>query len=658
MWDLLPAELLEKVFYYLSNHSVIHCQLTCKQWAKIAQPHLYKEVTLSTLNIEKFKRTILSSTNNNTIGMLVKKINLINEDNALFDPLRYGEYFNVIPTLSVQCPHVESLNVSKTSFSFWLDLNNARDNNYWPRLKEIPYPMEVDGIYYYTKMVLGLRGSIKNILLCDQLNYVENAIIIDDNRQHSHSSLYRSEYVLLKRELSSFLHLTKLIIRVHTNESIQDFDSVFEDCPLLKNLSVTLYYFDPAKHVEGEEEAGNDEEEEPCLTDIVPRPNVAILDFISTIHSSKDYLYIMYKFPSLRRLYINFGCDERTTRLVKRSRPMLSKQLIKNLLNYIIKIEDCRLDNIYTSNFTETVYHLMTTAGENVIYSPLEIIYENDNLNEIHHEDAAYLRLCTIKKELDNKTLPFQELNTTNKQKKSVHFTIVFKADTDEFALPHVNLLNEIGHTTSLIRLELDMKQKRACRFMADNTDFINMISGYYLDHLFRTCISLKYLVLRGAFLLDCDPNTDISQSIEHLILSHCRIHPPVLYQLSIRLPLLKTITLDCWEFVTVDGRNSTEYIEQFLMVDMPYTSLNTIRWISDDKKKSMGNVFYLRICTMIKEVYYRGDRSELHTTSAQAYRQSMSRETTMTFCIRCKDIKVFSLYHKGFHMDYQLVSQ
>ncbi|KAI7897887.1 uncharacterized protein BX663DRAFT_526811 [Cokeromyces recurvatus] len=648
MWDLLPAELLEKVFNYLSYDSISQCQLTCKQWAKVAQPQLYKQVTLSTCNIEKFKHTIQSS----AIGMLVKKINLNNKNNSLFNPLQYGEYFNVIPTLSVHCPFIESFNISHTSLSFWFNFKNARDSNYWPRLKEIPYPMEANEIEYYTQIALGLRDSLESLLLCDQLSYAED----------NHLSLYRAEYDALKKELSSFHRLKKLFIRMHTHESIEDIDSVFEDCLSLKILNVNLYYSNPTTTttitISTSHPLPFEEEEEMCFTHIVPSPTIFSLELNSVIHTNRVYPYIMHKFPSLRRLYVNVACDDRTRQLMRLTKPKFSKEFIEHLYHYISNIEDCYLDNLHVSNITETIYHwLMTARRDN--NRTLRIMYENDRLNEVHHENATHLRLYTTK---EDETVDFQENNHPLEREgmMMVKLAVIFRADVDEFSLPHIELIDKIGHTSSFTTLDLDMKQKRVCRFMADNNnDFLNMISGYYLDHLFRTCTSLRTLILRGAFLLDCAPNTDTSQSIEHLILSRCRIHPPVLYQLSIRLPLLKTLSFYCWEFVTVDGRNSTEYIEQSLMVDMPYSSLHTIRWISDDdQRRNMADVFYLRVCTIRKESYYRGDQNRLYLTSAQAYRHSMSRETTMTFYIRCKDIKIFSLYHKGFHTDYELINQ
>ncbi|KAI8979046.1 hypothetical protein BDF20DRAFT_835112 [Mycotypha africana] len=732
-WQNLPVEILRKIFSNLSTEAK-ECQLTCRHWYEEARKRLYYSVKLeSTFQATLFVRSLISSTvehkqsseylqdqqgygenhqqevtmsfirntnfakarrpryhkeqklleeeSKDIVGKYVRRLYL----KHIFSPhLRHWDAYDVLSNLVTYCPYTEEVILLDKPFrNFWVKLMSVRYEGYWQCLKRVSYPYRENEIEFYLLAILACRHTIEDILLCDQLT----------NRPRGDADyIYEKEYYQVASKLHEFTNLKTLTVKRHTHESIMKFNDMIDACPLLTELSITLY---------------NSRSMQPIVSfqnyshpnNFMERKQISYLK-LETVLSQDVLSYIMKKFTSLRCLKLNMECDEANVGWMRKLHTNYNIDLIDQFIDYLRSITSYGIDHLYIRNIEDMLCRCHIGKEHT-----LEIRYDHDTKR--HDEE-----------DMDNK--PRHRFRLVKEEEESSSLATVFYPAC-HVDLPHIKIVDKCGEHLEL--LTLDMRQwsnynyTRIQRLLAgqrstspnatsvsvstlphvntlpnneshespeemrqqnqEASGMDQIMYNYHLDRLFRACTSLKRLNLIGLFLLDFDPYLSINQSIEHLSLHLCYIYIPIFYQLSVRLPQLKSLTVNGWYFVEPDGKAHIQTHHNF-QIDMPYTAFEQISWLGGTKANTDSNnnndndfsipgsnisnsnnncyakkYFYLKVSTLTVEKYLKLDNHVIQLGSPEEFRRCLQNDQILTFHIRCKSLKKFTIKYYQFKRSY-----
>jgi hypothetical protein len=590
-WANAPNEILFKIFNHLPSSGVRQCQLTCHGWSEAGQKTLYTVIHLSTANqATSFAHTIVGSPA--MPGGHVRELDLGN----VFTPhLNLWDSLDLFTKLVENCPNVEVVSLVKPFPSFYARLLYEYYDGHWRSLTSIPHPKAGTDIECYNYVIVALRDTINEITLCDQLTY------------STMENVYKVQYNALARRINEFVELKVLKIKTHTNKCLSEFDTMIDDCPDLTSLDVTLFALEPY----------SPSNQQIDYKEIERNSRICRLDIDAVLHPDTIFKYIYEKFTGLKVLNINPACDKRTLHLMEQSKLTIKDENLVYLCNLIAKLPSYTISNLYIENVVAVLRMIM----EKVIDCELKIKYVDEGL--MTQEPNARLNLC----KKDTRSNPYIEL--------------LFPAKDRAQVLHHSQLLEEIGG--KLKALTINMKHKCKSVTEIQNSYLLDMVKGYHLDHMFRTCPSLGYLTIEGAHFVACNPNVGINESIETLHLVGCRLSPFTFYQFSVRLPSLKALVIDGSAFPTAStGR---EKQQNKLLIDMPYSSFEKIHFLSEKIPKEG---IYVKVCTMTSEKYFKGSYDGLQLISAKLF-NSLQLNVTKRFEIRCRNIKCLSFRKKTF---------
>lgn len=85
-----------------------------------------------------------------------------------------------------------------------------------------------------------------------------------------------------------------------------------------------------------------------------------------------------------------------------------------------------------------------------------------------------------------------------------------------------------------MTRLRLEFEDDELKWFSKrDRLGAYTMATGYFLDHIFKYCPNLSHLSLQDRYLIYCNPNMSVTDSITELFLGYVTLGMSILLALS-----------------------------------------------------------------------------------------------------------------------------
>lgn len=607
-WSNLPEEVLLIIFNsndetspledkkLLEKSDIFQCELVCRNWKSPAQRANYTSLTVDNHNIENLITALTNS--QDSPGKFVKELFLPNSANNY----SWKQYLSTMVDIF---PFIDTLEVHEPNENFYSALISINNTSKWNYLKNLQFPNNDLDLEMYAHCAIKYRNSLEYLLVCDKIQFIQA------NEGNINSELY---FNLLK-ELGNFSKLKELTIKRHANDSLESFDKIIEKCQKLRKLDIGIYpEFDHRITT-----ADTD------LSQVIPRPNIKTLDGLCVIQDDNTLLYIMHKFPCLQDLFINHSwrddSEENDGWIVTTSR--ITPNILTKFISFITPIPSCAVTISIKIPLVVDALEEYTRVMSSKLFGFLSIGYAYTSILDPLLEQHAKLTM---------------HRTTEYKNNQSHEFFIDYNSIADN--LPHLNVIERSGSSLAELtyRMNFDRVSKETHRKAYD------MIYGYFLDHIFSHCSSLRKLRLSSTKILDCNPTPSLNTSISHLVLLNCYIGKNVLSQLSERIVSLKRMIIVRCKLENPHNGLNTRYYH----VDMPNTAFDTIRIKSEHTISLIGvklnrgshDEYYKLLFDPTTHNYHAAVKS-----TRFAYELMSDYEKNMKVYVRCKSIDKIQLF-------------
>jgi hypothetical protein len=559
-WDILPAEIIAKIAKEIESHQDIkQFQLTCKNWAPLAQQQLYADIELVTEHqLRAFTENI---TSNPSLGLFVERLRISTVSHLFrfmdyyagttYTPSRQEFYFanwdeycakprDYFAKLTEYCPNVRQiLDTRGFGERFWKLLIRTLQEGKWNQVHLIEPPTASSGnLVYYGKAVWEIRDRLTELQISDELHQ-----LVAWHGQDMGSSHSVAEKILAFPKVQNLT-----LMKEERCSYIYNFNEYIDNCVSLKRLTVHC------QHLDEDSEEDIMFKEHRILSNIFTikqQHAVKKLDIVLSLINNDTLAYIVRKFPSLSAL-----------RLIhyKSLKTECSYEINRQFLEYASKIPFIQIKYLEMKNMCEL---LPITFKDRIKYGKRETIFEieycspprNRNRNfRIEEERNYFNHRCRI-----------DALSIWDNDKNSTCNIDIF-LDVPEYycgsALPHVTLIENLGNEITSLQLKCQTKTGM----------FTNIARDYFLDHILANCFQMERLNLDGAFLVHCSPTLPVKKHLNSLVLYNCDIYPGLFKELSPLLPSLGSLQLDRCRFISEDGEQLQNQF--YFVMSMPHTSV------------------------------------------------------------------------------------
>ncbi|KAI8092325.1 uncharacterized protein B0P05DRAFT_525806 [Gilbertella persicaria] len=464
----------------------------------------------------------------------------------------------------------------------------------WKYLNMLQYPFDDKEIESYNYTVLAIRDTVKQLMICDSLS-------------NAAPNFHTNQFSMMMNKLNEFKQLNKLDIRNHTNSPLTELDSMLDKCVQLEDLSITLHPIDLAS------EPFSQETSQVNVKKLKPMKSVKQLTLNMLLNSQDALPYVMYKFPNAKHLNINYFYVFSQLGVEQEPKPFYTTEFLRAFSAYLQQMESVHIDDIQAQNLLDVVRCLQANANE--IRLVVDVLFE---------EEFTGSSIDTLGIKLGFKPVP--RMNYVSK--------------IGNHSLNFLNILRETANVLTSLKIECSKLDEPD--FISQDMDFRHLYYGYFLDDIFTSCPKLKSLTLNDTTLMKLNPEAGINHSIETVKFFLVRFDLHVLFQLSVRLPVLKYLTIDIWSNCGSEGQHIPDSNNHYF-VDMPYTSFNTFSFLDEHRRYS--DQFFMRLCTTKGEKYYIGSRDRLAESDYRVYNEAKVVKSLLSFDIRCRSIKKIGVY-------------
>ncbi|KAG2236643.1 hypothetical protein INT48_000198 [Thamnidium elegans] len=543
-WSELPAEILQHTLRKVDDKKTIfQCQLVCKTWQKSAERIGYHTIDFTSYDsqLKKFVDTLQSSEH---LGKLVNRFNF----NKIFhNPDKPWDPKGHFDKLSDHCPNVQVITTGHACYSLWLRLLTEKDK--WKKLLEIPKPFQSNDIQVYMATAFAFNDRLTHLILA--LKSPESRTV----------ALTRGLRVKLLSDLSTFKSLKHLGIHRPNGMKLEEVDEILDTCPQLASLTIPLLY-------ENTETAQD------------PLETIAIHSVARRSAELLDKIKLLKPKTSLKKLNFNVTTDGGDETLTYIMHVMPNLDLLQ--FNQDISISDEKRNIVYSvpviSSFLQYGLHRKFFAvkylGCEDISSVLSVYWRSEAYRATKKEISLSIDGNGF---LGNSFPAKPSISISGRRDVTVSYTSLEGTSTP------VELIERMGPV--LINLNVKLSPPVA---PSETEETIAIYQGYFLDHVFERCRSLKKLECSFPTLQSCNPELSTNASIEELDLNFTGINPTVLYQLSVRLPNLKIMTFIENTFIKYDGRPIKG---RKMTINMPYTKFDKL-CIEETPKKDYAHFF------------------------------------------------------------------
>jgi hypothetical protein len=622
-WGNLPEEILQlifesngKSFYKLSSgiqqEDIYQCMRVCKNW-KLPAQHVGYYMVVFTNEASLLKLVRAFSNSKDSPGHFVKHLGMYYHGKKSFRDtcIRY------LDSLATLLPRVEYLDLPNTNPDFYSKLIDIHSNSNWKSLKYWGHP-DQDCLDLYATCALLYKDTVNNLLMCDK-PWVGEA---------SDNSLYYGQYRRLYNKLDQFSSIEDLYFRRHSNDSVEQFDSVFIKVPKVKILNIGIY---PV----ADRVVPRSNQPTIDLSLVAPQPSVESFDLSSAMYDDNSLLYIMHKFPSVKSLHINTERDEFDeddyihSKLISTDSNITAATLAK-FIDFTTATQHYSVDiNLKCRVIADALLEYSEGRGANA-FGPLVLKYvahSSEQLRNAENENSAELLL--------RKTQFWEYKNG---------ITIHYNAKGHQ--LPHLYAIERCGQFVEVLIIQMDADNVKLKQISKEtNRDAYNLATGYYLDHIFLHCPKLKRLYLENSEFVHCNPNITQSKSITHLHLNKVTFGSDMFPELSARLPSLKYLEMiNCQSFSLLMSNTHDGF------VDMGYTSFDSI-YMKYTYSNLIMEYFFVKISTEKGEKYFKltmDPEARNYATENIDIRQyeeiSLRGVRTFKIHLRCKSINAIHI--------------
>ncbi|KAI9256851.1 hypothetical protein EDC94DRAFT_677543 [Helicostylum pulchrum] len=536
----LPSEILKFTFAHLEIKDLLQCQCTCKQWYEASVNLVYLKVKIdSTQKSILYTRTITNS------PRLANYLQIINVGRLLTkkENNEATDLDNLLNVIIQHCPGLLEFHADEIDFTVWTRLTYAGSQGQLPCLQRIPPPtfISIDN-YIYT--ALSFKKTLTSVTL-----YREPEMFTRG------SFSYSSSLQTLFDNIKSFSNLQHLKVGHYNIKFFSYWDTLIQDCPNLKSLTVRLYpesQYEPVKEPSGSIQQRYDIEKLECDWEL--------------IKSDNQLMYIMYKFPKLHSLKVTY--DRNSPHSYLRTTNGLSFRVISQFLQYVSTIPSI---NINFSLCTEQLAYIWANfmRMENK-YKAVNIEYKHQSLNS---------KISTLRLEKSLSILEF-EVNAYDQH------------------LPHLTFLQRAG---SVIRSLSIGKLCYILGKLSRRSKIYNIIRGdSWIYQSLQLCPQLQELTLDRP--VNLEKTTDVT--FQHTELKSFAITKityntllDFLSRLSSNAPNLQELHLRY-----VEGSNILDF--QVVNINMPFTRFRLLTWTSLANPNFVVETleYYIKLNTMIKK--------------------------------------------------------
>ncbi|KAI7888556.1 uncharacterized protein EV154DRAFT_604743 [Mucor mucedo] len=608
-WSQLPAELLIEIIElcYLDRlelqSGVSQQLLVCKNWYRIAQTLLYRDVTLLSI---KQHDTFLTCMSRYSTGMnqLVHLFVAPSEITSVKLEEDLGLILNILPNL--QHFHAKP---QKGSFFARLLLELYSSSNRPTQLLEIPeFSVESEqDARTYQYAVWALKKTLKSMILPDWC-----------------IQPYR-----ITTPLEDFKNLSHLKLRVSGLSQMSEIATIVSRCPNLTSLNI-------ARNT-GYNPFGEDQMKVIDTTHVQPVSHLVKLVIDTSVATASPYIMrlLMKLFPQLESWLMY--TDRKTTpnhQYHDLSR-MIPTEVWVQFLTYMDNINLFYGTGLVISSFDQVLREISSSTG---FCKEIKVNYNKAN-PQSDNEGFPILDIHPkIVRDMDYYLYDIHETSVSyTPRERRIH-------------LPHESLIEQIGFQLEHLTIDLNMVFSRpvAPNHMAG---YGKKRFGYFINHIFMHCPVLEALVITGADLVFCDDgDKEGPPSLKFLHFQFCNIihRWNFLSKLSRRLPSrLEWMAIDECGF----PKRSDELAPH---VEMPFTVFGCL-FLS---RKKLPVKKYSRMVIKITKVsqkplyYCLYDQHKLESLSGQEeFEVCLKDKETYAMQITCSDIEKLLIRAFGFRI-------
>ncbi|KAI8049335.1 hypothetical protein BDF21DRAFT_404659 [Thamnidium elegans] len=572
----LPLKILKFTFAHLEIKDLLQCQCTCKQWYEASVKLVYFNVKInSTQKSILYTRTITNS------PRLAKYLQIINVGNLLTRKIDEAtDLDNLLNVIIQHCPGLLEFHGDEVDFTVWTRLTYAGNQGQLACLQRIPPPTfkNIDD-YIYT--ALSFKKTLTTVTLCR-----EPEIFI-----HSHFS-YSSSLQTLFDNIKNFSSLQHLKVGHYNIKFFSYWDTLIQDCPNLKSLTVRLYpesQYEPVKEASWPIQQRYDIENLECDWEI--------------IRCDQQLMYIMYKFPKLHSLKVTYDRDSPHSRL--RATSCLSFKIICQFLQYASAIPSI---NINFGLFTEHLAYVW------VNFMRMENNFRAVNIEYKHQSLSSKISTMHLEKSLS---------------------MLEFEVNLYDQHVPHLIFLKRAG---SVIRSLTIGKLCNMLDRLSRRSKIYNLIKGdSWIYQTLQLCPQLQELTLDRPVNLETAPDvtfqhtelksftvTKITYNIQLDFLSRLSSNAPNLQELHLRY---------------VEGSNRLDF--QVITINMPFTRFRLLTWTSLANPNFVVDTldYYIKLNTMMNTRHFFCCKEKLYPISQQQFGMS---PISLRFDITCQALIEF----------------
>lgn len=593
-WNELPAEILQHTLRKVDDKKTIfQCQLVCKTWQKSAERIGYHTIDFTSYDpqLTMFVDTLQSSEH---LGKLVNRFNF---NKVFLAPDKPWDPKGHFDKLSDYCPNVQVMTTGHACYSLWLRLLTEKDK--WQKLLEIPKPFQSNDIQVYMATAFAFNDRLTHLILA--LKSPESRTV----------TLTRDLRVKLLSDLSKFKSLKNLGIHRPNGMKLEEVHEILDTCPKLVSLTIPLLY----------------ESTENALIPLetVPRRSMDFFDKIKLLQPK----------TCLKKLNFNVTTDGGDETLTYLMNVLPNLELLK--FNQDISISDEKRNITYS---VPVVRSFLQYGLGRKFFSAKYLACEDIGsvLSGYWQSEAFKATKKEVSLSIDGNGFIGNSFPTKPCIGVSFRRDITVSYTSLEGTSTPVEIVEKMGPLLTNLNLKLTIP---AASIGTEET--IAIYQGYFLDHVFENCRSLKKLECSFPTLQSCNPQLSTNASIEELDLSFSGINPTALYQLSVRLPNLKRMTFIENAFIKYDGRLNKG---RRMNINMPYTKFEELR-IEETPKRVFAHLFLKHSNEFGDRYFYTALKqgiTKLKKCTFADFTNKMDDKSSYFLYLRCREVGDFTI--------------
>ncbi|KAI9359897.1 hypothetical protein BD770DRAFT_385735 [Pilaira anomala] len=608
-WNQLPTEILQVIFkhleekksipsvprrhLYIASKDLAQCQLTCKNWTRLAQSNLYTSLELANLlQLRSFVDTLI--TQNQLLGLSIENISFIFRRDESYDI----DIFDLISKIVCFCPDLKGLYTNfATCIGLWNCIQTQKSKGFFPNLEFMTRPQHAyHQIPEYNIAAYSIKETLRELTIyCSQLELIEPG----------------------EKKLEHFINLNTLYFILHQTSNVYTIHQQIQRCSSVKWVDIAYKTF-----AQGENQIIPTLDESSHIHDICP--NVRKFCIRGIVFDKQLPEYMMKIFPNLDTVDLNFKL------LRNPDSPLLDKLSTNDalrFLSFLLKMKSVNVSYIPIEDVDDVMIHLQGIHNNSSsIHQHLDITYTYDR----RIKGPTYLKLSTTEINLN-----LQVIHNSKRQ-------IIF---------PQMGLI--MGTYSRLIQLKsIRMNMGMQPEMMKAGAYISNNEANLY--HIFHRYPHLESLHILNTPLDTFGTTTTAATrlklqkrfALRNLTLERSLIGPDLLESLSFHTYRIATLTIRDSMLFFMDDDEDFPYT---VCIHMPDTEFNRIDFYESRRRRCDQFQVGLNLKKIRDDsttsCWFLGNDGKFETCTEEVYNELQRTHSLISFVIQCADISAIHLY-------------